>query len=66
MIAWMIFGSKLLSSFSVSAIYSLLKNLRYKQTSKGKVENTLVRLGSPQHDLFFYPLRLLFGSTALL
>jgi len=32
MIAWMIFGSKLLSSFLMSAIYSFLKYLRYRQT----------------------------------
>jgi len=29
LIIWMIFGSRLLSLFSVSAVYSLLKYLRY-------------------------------------
>ena len=37
----MIFNSKLLSSFSLSAIYSFVQNLRYRQTktSSGNVEN---------------------------
>jgi len=41
MIVWMIFGSKLLSSFSMSAIYSFLKYLRYRetQTSSGYFKN---------------------------
>jgi len=40
-IAWMIFSSKLLSSFSLSAIYSFLKYLHYRQTktSSGNGEN---------------------------
>jgi len=29
LIVWMIFGSRLLSLFSVSAVYSFLKYLRY-------------------------------------
>jgi len=42
----MIFGSKLLSSFLMSAVYSFLKYLRYKQTqtSSGNVENLQLRL----------------------
>jgi len=38
---WMSFGSKLLNSFSMSAIYSFLKYLRYRQTktSTGNFEN---------------------------
>jgi len=47
---WVNFGSKLLSSFSVSAIYSFRKYLRHRQTqtSNGNVENIQLRFGSPQ------------------
>jgi len=43
MIVWMIFGSDLLSSFSMSAIYSFLKDLYYRniQTSSGSVVHSL-------------------------
>jgi len=44
--------SKLLSSFSVSAIYSFLKYLSYTQTSSGNFENTQSRFGSPRRDPF--------------
>jgi len=40
MIVWMIFASKLLRSFSVSAIYPFLLYLRYRQTSSGNVKYT--------------------------
>jgi len=51
---WMIFSSKLLSSFSLSAIYSFLKYLRYRQTktSSGNGENIQPRFRSPRRDPF--------------
>jgi len=54
LIVWMIFGSKLLSSFLMSVIYSFLKYLRYRQTqiSSGKVANLQLRFGSPLRDPF--------------
>jgi len=50
----MIFGSKLLSSFLKSVIYSFLKYLRYRQTqtSSSKDENLQLRFGSPLRDPF--------------
>ena len=50
----MIFGSKVPSSFLMSAIHSFLKFLRYKQTqtSSGNVENLKLRFGSPLCDHF--------------
>jgi len=42
----MIFGIRLLSSFLMSTIYSFRKNLRYRQTSSGNVENLQLRLDS--------------------
>jgi len=52
MIVWMIFGSKLLSRFSISGIYSFLKYLhdRQTQTSSGSDENVQLRFGSPRRD----------------
>jgi len=57
MILWMIFGSKLLSSFLMLAIYSFIKYLRYRQTqtSSGNVENIHRKFGSPLRDPFFDP-----------
>ena len=52
----MIVGSKLPSSFLMSAIYSFLKYQRYRQTSSGNVENLQLWFGSPLRDLFFDPL----------
>jgi len=55
----------LLSSFSMSAIYSFLKCLRYdRQTSIGNVENTVntqPRFGSALRDTFFAPSPVLLG-----
>jgi len=50
------FGSKFLSSFLMSAIYSFLKYLSYTQTSSGNVENIQPLFGSPRRDPFFDPL----------
>jgi len=57
MIVWMILGSKLLSSSLMLAIYSFLKNLRYRQTqtSSGNVKKMHRRFGSPLLDQVFYP-----------
>ena len=54
LIVWMIFGSKLLSSFLMLVIYSFLKYLHYRQTqtSSGEVENLQLRFGSPLRDPF--------------
>jgi len=38
LIAWMIFGSRLLSSFSISAFYSFLKYLRYTTNRHRKAD----------------------------
>jgi len=48
----MIFGSLLLNSFLMSAIYCFLKYLRNKRTqaSSGNVENLKLRFGSPLVD----------------
>jgi len=40
MIAWMIFDSKLLSSFSMSAINSILKYPHYPQSSSGSATHS--------------------------
>jgi len=63
LIVWIIFGSKLLSSFLMSAIYSFPKYLRYRQTqtSSGNVENLQLRFGSPLRD----PFLMLLHSTLL-
>jgi len=55
LVVWMVFGSKLLNSFLMSAIYSFLKYLHYRQTktSIGNVENLQVAFGSPLHYSFF-------------
>jgi len=53
MIAWIIFDNKLLSSFLMSAIYSLLKCLCYRQTQKCNIENTW--FGSPLHYQYLDP-----------
>ena len=47
------FGSKLLSSFVMSAFYSFLKCLSNTQTSSG--ENKRPWFGSPKRDPFFDP-----------
>jgi len=56
----MIFGRTLLSSFSVSAIYSFLKCLFYRkaQTNNDNVENTVnsqTEFGPPLRNRFFDP-----------
>jgi len=63
MMVWMIFGSKLLSSFLKLAIYSFLKYLRYRQTqtSCGDVEKMHRRFGSPLRDQVFDPSPPFFG-----
>ena len=63
-VVWMIFSSKLLSSFSLSAISSFLKYLCYRQTktSSGNGENIQLRLRSPWRNPFFDPLQPMFGS----
>ena len=57
----MIFGSRLLSLFSVSAVYSFLKYLRYttnRQANKFEELQVLrFRFWSPRRDLFSDPLR---------
>jgi len=57
MMVWMIFDSKLLSSFVMLAIYSFLKYLRNRQpqTSSGNVEKIHRRFGSPLRDQVFDP-----------
>jgi len=58
LIVWMIFGSRLLSSFSVSALHSFLKCLRYivKQTQTSlKNYNSGLALWSPRRNLFSDP-----------
>jgi len=51
----MIFNNRLLSSFSLSAIYSFIKYLHYRQTktSSGNGENIQPRLRSPRRDPYF-------------
>jgi len=51
----MIFSSKLLSSFSLSAIYSFFKHLRNRQTktSSGNSENIQPRFRSPRRHRYF-------------
>jgi len=56
-VAWVMFGSKLLSSFLISAI----KYLRYRQRQAVVTLNIQTRFGSPRRDLFFDPSPLLFG-----
>jgi len=65
---WMIFGSKLLSSFLMLAIYSFLKYLRYTQTqtSSGNVEKIHRRFGSPLRDQVFDPSPPFFGFLSIL
>ena len=56
----MIFGSRLLGLFSVSAIYSFLKYLRYttnRQANKFEELQLRFRFWSPRRDLFSDPLR---------
>jgi len=60
------FGSKLLSSFLVSAIYSFLKYLNYTQASSDNVENTQSRFGSPRRNPLFNPSPLLFGFRPII
>jgi len=60
------FGSKLLGSSLMSAIYSFLKYLSYTQTSSGNVENTQPLFGSPRRDPFCDPSRPLFGYRQIL
>jgi len=60
------FGSKLLSSFLISARYSFLKYLSYIQTSSGNVKNTQPRFLSPRGDPFFYPSTPLFRFRPIL
>jgi len=60
------FGSKLLISFLMSAVYSFLKYLSYTQTSSDDVESTQTRFGSPGRDPFFDPSRPLFGFRPIL
>jgi len=61
LIAWMIFGSRLLSSFSISAFYSFLKYLRYTTNRHRKADKfekiqLRFRFWSPRRDLFSYSL----------
>ena len=67
-VVWMIFSSRLLSSFLMSTIYSLLKYLRYRQkkTSNGNGENIQPRFRSTRRAPFFHPLRTMFGSWPIL
>ena len=56
----MIFGNRLLSLFSMSAVYSFLKYLRYttnRQANKFKKLQLRLMFWSPRHDLFSDPLR---------
>jgi len=50
----MIFSSKLLGSFSLSAIYSFIKYLHYRQTktNSGNGENIQPGFRSPRRDPF--------------
>jgi len=57
LIAWMIFGSRLLSSFSISPFYSFLKYLRYttnrhRQADKFEKIQLRFKFWSPRRDLF--------------
>ena len=55
-----IFGSRLLSLFSVSAVYSFLKYLRYttnRQANNFEELQHKFRLWSPRRDLFSDPMR---------
>ena len=61
----LIFGSKLLSSFLMSAIYSFLKYLCYRQTSRGKVKFiTPVWIASARP--IFWPFSTFFGFWFIL
>jgi len=56
----MIFGSRLLSLFSVSAVYSFLQYLRYttnRQANKFEELQLRFMFWSPRRDLFSDPLR---------
>jgi len=60
LIVWMIFGSRLLSLFSASAVYSFLEYLRFttnRQTIKFEELQLRFRFWSPGRDLFSDPLR---------
>ena len=60
LIVWMIVGSRLLSMFSVSAVFSFLKSLRYttnRQANKFEELQLRFRFWSPRRDLFSDPLR---------
>ena len=60
LIVWMIFGSRLLNLFSVSAVYSFLKYLRcttIRQANKFEELRLRFRFWSPRRDLFSDPLR---------
>ena len=59
LIVWMIFGCRLLSLFSVSAVYSFLKYLRYttnRQANKFEELPLRFRFWSHRRDLFSDPL----------
>jgi len=64
----MVFNSKLLSSFSLSAIYFFVKYLHNRQTktSSGNGENIQPRFRLPRRDPVFDPLRPMFGSRPIL
>jgi len=62
LIVWMIFGSRLLSSFSTTAFYCFPKYLRYttnrhRQAYKFEKIQIKFRFWSALRDLFFYPVR---------
>ena len=71
LIVWIIFGSRLLSVFSVSAVSSVLKYLRYttnRHANKFEELQLRFRFWSPRRNLFSDPLRNrnLFGSRPIL
>jgi len=60
LIVWIIFGSRSLSLFSVSAVYSFLKYLRYtinRWANKFEELQLRFRFWSARRDLFYDPLR---------
>jgi len=54
MIVWMVFGGKLLSYFSISAIYFFLKHLCYRHRRAAVTLKLSFR--SPRRDPFIHPL----------
>jgi len=60
------FGSKLLSSFLMSAFHSFLKYLRYRQRQTAVTLKKQNRFGSPRHGPFFDPSLPLFGFRPIL